>query len=138
MGMVDAAVVLEELGRTVHPSPYASSAVGATGLLVDLDAAGLFDDVLSDLAAGTAIATLGLLEPGRRATWSDPTTTARAQGDAWVLEGTKVHVPDSLAATVLLISARDEHGVTGVFIVPADATGIAVAPTPAIDGTRKA
>ena len=61
MGMVDAAVVLEELGRSVHPSPYASSAVGATGLLVDLDAAGLFDDVLSDLAAGIAIATLGLL-----------------------------------------------------------------------------
>ena len=54
-----------------------------------------------------------------------------------MLEGAKVHVPDSLAATVLLISARDEHGVTGVFIVPADATGIAVAPTPPIDGTRK-
>ncbi len=32
MGMVDAAVVLEELGRAVCPAPYASSAIGAVAL----------------------------------------------------------------------------------------------------------
>ena len=35
VGMVDAAVVLEELGRAVCPAPYASSAVGARSLLPD-------------------------------------------------------------------------------------------------------
>ncbi|HUF85678.1 MAG TPA: acyl-CoA dehydrogenase family protein, partial [Acidimicrobiia bacterium] len=33
MGMVDMAVVLEELGRAVHPGPFASSAVSATSLV---------------------------------------------------------------------------------------------------------
>jgi hypothetical protein len=33
MGMADAAGVLEELGRAVHPGPFASSAVGAVSLV---------------------------------------------------------------------------------------------------------
>ena len=36
MGMVDAAVVLEELGRSVHPGPFLASAIAATSLLVAL------------------------------------------------------------------------------------------------------
>jgi alkylation response protein AidB-like acyl-CoA dehydrogenase len=32
-GMVDMAVVLEELGRAVHPRPFAASAVGAVSLV---------------------------------------------------------------------------------------------------------
>src|SRR3954464_5501784 len=34
-GMVDAAVVLEELGRVVNPLPYLTSAIGAVSLAVD-------------------------------------------------------------------------------------------------------
>src|SRR3981081_4674695 len=34
MGMVDMAVVLEELGRALYPGPFASSAVGAASLVV--------------------------------------------------------------------------------------------------------
>ncbi len=136
MGMVDAAVVLEELGRAVHPGPFASSAIGATGVLVDLDvdAAG---ELLTDLAEGRATATLALLEPGRRTSWSDPTTTARREGDGWALDGTKVHVPDGVAATTLLVSARDDTGGLGVFALDASATGVGVEPNPTIDGSRK-
>jgi len=136
MGMVDAAVVLEELGRMVHPGPFASSAIGATGLLVDLDADDSAD-LLAELAAGTSIATVALLEPGRRAAWSDAITTARTQNGGWVLDGTKVHVPDCADATVLLVSARDDEGVLGVFAVEPGTTGVAVEATPTIDGSRK-
>src|SRR3954454_16366246 len=45
MGMVDAAVVFEELGRAVCPVPYASSAVGAAALADD--------DLLPALADGS-------------------------------------------------------------------------------------
>src|SRR5438445_796732 len=34
MGMVDAAVVLEELGRTLSPAPYSSTAIGAVSLVL--------------------------------------------------------------------------------------------------------
>ncbi len=136
MGMVDAAVVLEELGRAVHPGPFASSAIGATGLLVDLDAEGA-GDLLGALAEGRAVATPALLEPGRRTRWTDPATTARREGDAWLLDGTKVHVPDGVAATVVLVSARDDEGVLGVFTVETSTVGLVVEPTPTVDGSRK-
>ena len=52
MGMVDMAVVLEELGRAVHPGPFASTAVGAVSLVA---LAGSEDDraeLLPALASG--------------------------------------------------------------------------------------
>jgi alkylation response protein AidB-like acyl-CoA dehydrogenase len=137
MGMVDAAVVLEELGRLVHPGPFASSAIGATGLLVDLDADDACAASLADLATGASIATVALLEPGRRAAWSAPATSARSDRAGWVLDGTKVHVPDAPVASVLLVSARVDRGGLGVFAVAAGAPGVTVEATPTIDGSRK-
>jgi alkylation response protein AidB-like acyl-CoA dehydrogenase len=142
MGMVDAAVVLEELGRSVHPGPFASSAIGAVGLLVDLDDDAVTSELLARLGAGSAIGTVALFEPGRRAAWSEPTTTARTAGGdgssaGWVLDGTKVHVPDGVEATILLVSARDDQGALGVFAVEPGAPGVAVEATSTIDGTRK-
>src|SRR5262249_49925890 len=56
LDMVDAAVVLEELGRAVCPAPYASSAIGARSLLPDLD----------------GIGTLAVYEEGSRYAWTSP------------------------------------------------------------------
>ncbi len=69
MGMVDQAVVLEELGRMVHPGPFTSSAIGAISAVT---IAGSDDDqarLLPGLAAGTTIGTFAWSEPNRRATW---------------------------------------------------------------------
>src|SRR5688572_26727512 len=76
-GMVDMAVVLEELGRAVHPGPFASSAVGAVSLVSLLGDR----DVLSDLAGGTTTGTVALYEPRRRSEWHKPSTVARRSGD---------------------------------------------------------
>jgi alkylation response protein AidB-like acyl-CoA dehydrogenase len=131
-GMVDAAVVCEELGRVAHPGPVVASAVGAAGLVADLDPA---DPLLPDLAAGTAIGTVALAEPGRRSDWRGATTVASPAGTGWALTGTKVHVPDLPAATVVLVVAATADGL-GVFAVdPAAAT---VVPTALVDGTRRA
>jgi len=137
MGMVDAAVVLEELGRAVHPGPFASSAIGATNLLVELDDGDATSDLLSKLAAGSAIGTVALLESGRRAAWSEPSTTARVDGGGWVLDGAKVHVPDAVAASILLVSACDHDGALGVFAARPGDAGVTVEATPTIDGSRK-
>ena len=72
MGMVDAAVVLEELGRVVHPGPYASSAIGAASIVVlggdERDQAAF----LPGIADGSTVATVALFEPERRAEWRAP------------------------------------------------------------------
>ena len=130
-GMVDAAVVCEELGRVVHPGPYVSTAVGAAGLVADLDPADL---LLPGLADGTVIATVALHEPGRRAEWRAPVVVADPAGDGWALTGTKVHVPDLAAAQVVLVVAA-AGAELGVFAV--DPTAAECEPTPTIDGTRR-
>jgi alkylation response protein AidB-like acyl-CoA dehydrogenase len=138
MGMVDAAVVLEELGRAVHPGPYASSAIGATSLIAALADPEQQRLVLPSLATGETVATVGLYEAGRRNEWRTPTTIARYDeaADAWCVTGTKVHVPDAIAADIVLVTA-DVDGTLGVFSVRADGGSILIEATPTVDGTRK-
>ncbi|MBM3660514.1 MAG: acyl-CoA dehydrogenase, partial [Actinobacteria bacterium] len=114
------------------PGPYVSSAVGAAGLVADLDPA---DPLLSVLADGTTVATVALHEPGRRAGWRAPAVLAEPHRDGWTLTGTKVQVADLPAATVALVVAT-AGAETGVFAV--DTAGAGCAPTPTIDGTRRA
>ena len=68
--------------------------------------------------------------------------SARPDGDAYVLEGTKVPVPDAHVADVIVCAARTragndpEKGIT-LFLVDPRAEGVSVTPLPAMDGTRK-
>jgi alkylation response protein AidB-like acyl-CoA dehydrogenase len=133
MGMVDMAVVLEELGRAVHPGPFVATAVGAATLVSALD--GWASHPLgSGVARGDRIATVALLEPGRRAEWRAPTTTATETTGGWRVTGTKAHVAAAAAADVLLVTATTADGELGVFAVAADDATIVSAPT--VDGTR--
>jgi alkylation response protein AidB-like acyl-CoA dehydrogenase len=128
-GMVDVAVVLEELGRAVHPGPFASSAVGAASLV---DLAGSDDDraaLLPGLAAGTTIGTVAL---------SGAAETRAVDADGgWRLTGAKAHVPDAVAADVVIVTATTADGELGAFVVERGAAGSQLIPTPTVDGTRK-
>jgi len=136
-GMVDAALVLETLGRALYPGPYASSAIGAVGLVLDAGAPRDHADLLPGLADGSTMGTVALLEPDRRAEWRTATTSARAEDTGWRLHGSKAHVPDLLAASLVLATATDEDGVLGVFAVDAGADGVTREPSSTIDGSRK-
>jgi alkylation response protein AidB-like acyl-CoA dehydrogenase len=128
MGMVDMAVVLEELGRAVHPGPFASTAVGAVSLVA---LAGSEDDraeLLPALASGEAIGTVAL---------SAPSDTRAVSGTGeWRLAGTKAHVPDAVAADSIVVTATTPDGELGAFVVERDAPGLAVEAMPTVDGTR--
>lgn len=133
MGMVDMAVVLEEMGRAVHPGPFVATAVGAVTLVNGLDGWGSRPE-LAGVARGERIATVALLEPGCRAEWRAPTTTATATGESWRVTGVKAHVAAAGAADVLLVTATTPTGELGVFAVTAvDAT---IASEATVDGTR--
>jgi alkylation response protein AidB-like acyl-CoA dehydrogenase len=133
MGMVDLAVVLEEMGRAVHPGPFVATAVGAVTLITSLDG-WESHPAFPGVAGGERIGTVALLEPGRRAEWRAPTTTATAAGGGWRVTGTKAHVGSARAADVLLVTGTAPTGELGVFAVDADAATIVSTPT--VDGTR--
>jgi alkylation response protein AidB-like acyl-CoA dehydrogenase len=130
-GMTDMALVLEELGRAVHPGPFLSSAVGAVSTVAAL-APG--DDLLAALADGNTVGALALYEPGARYDWRAPSTRA---DDAGRLTGSKAFVPDAVAADVLLVGALDADGALAVFAVDAGAEGLTVETQETSDPTRK-
>jgi len=126
MGMVDAAVVLEELGRAVCSAPYASSAIGAVSLADH--------ELLPALADGSTIGTVAIFEEGSRYRWRQPATRAtRGTDGAWKLDGTKVHVADATAADVALVTALDDDGRLGIFAT----RRFDIEPTPTVDGSSK-
>ena len=129
MTMIEAGIVLEELGAGLHPGPWLSTAVAATRALtrfgVTNDAAAT---LFSGIADGSTTATVGPLDGAR--------PTAGEQGDGFVLRGTVDNVSDVAAADVLLVLA-DEHDSTGLFAVQTSLPGIEVTPQAGIDQTRK-
>lgn len=133
LGMVDMGLALEELGRSLHPGPYFSSAVAATLAITALDD-GSEGDLLAAMAAGEHVATLAVLEPHRRYRWAEPTATAVASPSGWRVTGTKVHVGDAVAADTILVVAGSPDGM-GLFAV--DRAEAEVSPEPSLDGTRK-
>jgi alkylation response protein AidB-like acyl-CoA dehydrogenase len=135
-GMVDMGVVLEEMGRAVHPGPFASSAVGAVSALVAVGSEFDRDAWLPSLCDGSAIGTLALFEEGGRFFWREPATTAHPSPDGWRISGGKGPAPDADAADLLLVSAATDDGV-GLFAVEPHAAGLAVEPLAVVDGTRK-
>lgn len=123
--MVDMGIVMEELGRAVHPGPCWASCVGATS------AAAVFglDTLLRALADGSQTATLALDEPGRRFSNWRQAQLAVTNG---TLSGAKIQVPDALGADYLFVTT--DHG---VYLVATDARGLTVTETECLDGSRR-
>jgi alkylation response protein AidB-like acyl-CoA dehydrogenase len=138
MGMVDAAVVLEELGGALCPAPYASSAIGAVTLVVGAGEARERSFLLPGLADGSTVGTIAIYEEGARYEWRNPVCRAASgPNHTWLLEGTKVHVADAPAAGLFCVTATDPDGALGVFAVQGNTTGVSVIATETVDGSRK-
>jgi glutaryl-CoA dehydrogenase len=74
------------------------------------------------MAAGEAIGCFGLTEPDSGSDPASMRTSARRDGDDWVLNGTKMWITNGNLADVAIIWARTDDGIRG-FIVPTDTAG---------------
>jgi glutaryl-CoA dehydrogenase len=77
---------------------------------------------LPELAAGRAIGCFGLTEPDFGSNPAGMRTTARRDGDDWVLNGSKMWITNGSAADVATVWARAEDGIRG-FLVPKGTKG---------------
>jgi alkylation response protein AidB-like acyl-CoA dehydrogenase len=117
MSMVDGAIVYEELGRALVPTPHFVSAVLAAGLVSRSANEALRKDLLPRIAAGDAIVTVASLEPGGGFAPSGVQVKASRDGDGWRLSGTKRHVPFAQAAGSMVVLARADSGRDGDGVV---------------------
>ncbi|MFO0945963.1 MAG: acyl-CoA dehydrogenase family protein [Planctomycetota bacterium] len=135
LGLVDLAALAEEMGRACLPGPFLSN-FWATSLLAHADNANAADPFLEAIAEGKLIGTVAYLEEG--ASWCPNHVQAKAekQGDALVLNGTKMFVGDAAATGLILCVARMGDGLV---VAPITQTqeGVTVTATPGIDEGRK-
>jgi len=87
---------------------------------------------LPDLCSGRKIGCLGLTEPGAGSdALGSMRTTARREGDSYVLNGSKIYITNGPVADILLVYAKTDralgaHGISA-FIVEKDYPGFKVA-----------
>jgi alkylation response protein AidB-like acyl-CoA dehydrogenase len=135
-GFPELAVVLEEMGRVLFCSPYLASAVLAAQALLATDDETAKTDLLPGIAEGDTIATLAFAEAGGAWDGSDVGTSARADGSTWLLDGVKHYVLDGHLASLILVIARTDAGLS-LFAVAGDAPGVERTLLPTLDQTRK-
>ncbi|MBI2872971.1 MAG: acyl-CoA/acyl-ACP dehydrogenase [Chloroflexi bacterium] len=128
-GFVDLAVLLEEMGRALLPGPFLPTVVLGGLPLAEFGTAEQKRDLLPKIAQGQIICTAAIAEPSATFEASGIQLQAQARAGEYVLNGTKLFVPDAHVSDYLLVAARTgtgggpEEGVT-VFIVPGDARGL--------------
>ncbi len=136
---VDMLVVMQEIGRGLIIEPYFATVFGAEFLKL----AGGQEALLEQVASGELKLACALGEKQSRHDLTDIGTKASANGDGFILDGTKTVVLHGAQAGQLIVSARtagaqrDSNGIS-LFVVPADTAGVSLREYRTIDSQRAA
>lgn len=137
---IDTMVVMEQFGKGLVLEPYLASIVMGGGA-VKRAGGDLAAEVLPKVIDGSRQLALAYAEPQSRFDLHDVTTTAKADGDGYVLNGHKSMVLHGATADQIVVSARtgggqiDTDGIS-LFLVDADADGVKRDGFPTVDGLR--
>jgi alkylation response protein AidB-like acyl-CoA dehydrogenase len=131
--LVDLALVADEQGYSLAPSPFIPTVVVADAIARS-DVAGR-SKILQSLAEGSATAAWAFAEPGQP--WSPEGIRAYAakQPTGYVLNGVKANVQDAVSAHWLLVDALLDSR-PARFVVPADTPGLRIERQQTLDVTR--
>ena len=140
---IDAALVMEQFGKTLVPEPYVASMVLAGMSVLKAGTPEQQKAILPGAIAGEQLLALAHEEVQSRYNVCDVATTAREVAGGFVLSGHKRFVLAGHGADTFVVSARvsgDQADRTGLslFVVPRGAAGLAIAPVKTMDGRRAA
>ncbi len=136
LGMVELAILQEEIGRTLFPSPFEATVCLAANVLLASDDERQKRKCLPAIASGDLTATLACSEPGGSIDPTSCETRYVPEGGGFRLNGVKRHVVDGDRADLLLVTARGEKGVS-LFAVAGDTPGLRRTWLPTMDQTRR-
>ncbi len=135
LGLVEMAVIAEEMGRACLPGAFLST-LFAAALIERAGSAEQRAKYLEPMATGELKATVALLEAG--VNWEADAVKLKAlrNGGSFSLTGKKFFVPDAGVADLLICVARDGESLT-LLPVERGADGLNIKLMPSMDGTRK-
>lgn len=124
--LLEAAIVYEEFGRSLAPSPHFVSAVLSAGVLALAGSEEQKKTWLPGIASGDVILAPAWLEPRNGFGAKGVQVRAQASGDGFVLDGAKMHVNYAATADRLVVLARtgDEEEAIDLFLVDPRAVGV--------------
>ena len=143
LNYLDLTLLLEEMGRVLFPGTFFSSVLLGGLTILTAGSASQKKDTLPGIAQGDTIATLALMEPSAEYGPRGIRTTASLEHSSYVLNGTKLFVPDAQSADLLIIPARTREtsepseGIT-LFLVDAHTPGIETTPLVTIVADKQA
>ncbi|MGJ5010103.1 acyl-CoA dehydrogenase family protein [Bradyrhizobium oligotrophicum] len=142
LGAVEAGVVMEEIGRTLMPSPFFATAVLSASALSRAGSAAQKSEYLPKIASGALLAALALDEGAKHRPLHTTLQAARS-GNGFKLSGAKAMVVDGHVADLLLVVGRsagapgERDGLT-LFLVDPKAKGVAIERTIMVDAHNAA
>jgi len=135
LGLVELAVVAEEMGRACLPGAFLST-LTAAALVERAGSVAQRAKYLEPIAAGELKATVAFLEEGASWEVDEIKLKATREGGNFQLSGRKLFVPDAGIADLLICVARDGDGLA-LLPVERGAEGLSIKAMPSMDGTRK-
>jgi len=142
LGAVEAGVLMEEIGRTLMPSPFLSTSVLAASALARGGSAAQKSEHLPKIATGSLLASVAIDE-GTKHRPLDTAMQAVRSGNGFRLAGAKALVVDGHVADLLIVAARsagaagERDGLT-LFLVDPKANGVAIERTVMVDAHNAA
>jgi alkylation response protein AidB-like acyl-CoA dehydrogenase len=140
---IDVMVVMEQFGKGLVVEPFLATVVLGGGVLKRTLEGERRGALIGGIVDGSLKFALAHTEPQSRWDLHDVTTSARKEGDGWVLNGHKSVVLNARTADHLIVSARTGGGQTdpegiSLFLVDPKAEGVDVQGYPTVDGLRAA
>ena len=142
LGCVEAGIVMEEIGRTLMPSPFLSTAVLAASALSRGGSAAQKSERLPKISDGSLLAALAIDEGAKHRPLQTKMQAVRS-GNGFKLNGAKAFVVDGHVAGLLIVAARtagaagERNGLT-LFLVDPKARGIETERTAMVDSHNAA
>lgn len=135
LGLSEAAIVAEGLGRALTPEPYTAVAVLSASLLMDCLSSPLAGTLLGGVASGECVAVAALQEAAGDFEARTVNATAQSFEGGYRLNGQKQFVIGASGASGFIVQAL-LNGAAALFWVPAGTAGCETGFTPLADGRR--
>ena len=140
-GPIDLMVIMESLGRGLVVEPYIPNVVLAGGLISRLGNEEQKTNFLPKIISGEIQMSLAFAEPQSRFNLSDVITTAKKDGENYILDGYKAVVMNGPSSDTLIVVARtsgtqlEEKGLS-LFLIDPSAKGVSLRNYSNVDGSK--
>ena len=140
-GPIDLMVIMESLGRGLVVEPYIPNVVLAGGLISRLGNEEQKTNFLPKIISGEIQMSLAFAEPQSRFNLSDVITTAKKDGENYLLDGYKAVVMNGPSSDTLIVVARtsgtqlEEKGLS-LFLIDPSAKGVSLRNYSNVDGSK--